>query len=721
MVAEGGKKGKKASEDAVQKAVAEIAALQAMGLPQIDDDNRHDPVTYARICDTIANAMNMGTVDALSAKRRIEVITDLCEQNTGMTIQDAAKARMSVIDRVTDLFEASPADLGELEQSFEEVDALRDADPRLKKKWRDIIKRILRLQREALTDHAKGMIYVMRDADEHRAGMVLHLRWFHIKAFDIWESKEHRNNLVMMPPGSGKTTCSRWQKCAELGEMPELRTLLIYDTRDKAKLEALTIKLIINSGRYHALYPGIRILGRAEGEEDSSLRFTVARKNWMAREPSIEVGGIFCNFNGQGYGRLWMDDPTPSDAREHAYVRNRVKDVYYGVLKRRLRVKSRSRISIICTPWHDEDLSGEIRKKVEQGRLTTWSVHVDEFAIRDDDAGNPIPIWPEKDAVEDLLEARFEDPGLYSCCFELRARCETMHPVKRLMFYNSTDRHTEIGNDRALQEALKTSERWLSIDPAGGTGKNNSDTGAVEVCLTLNRFAFFTDVWFHQKTAPEMLDWIVEMIVQRHHEKTPCRGVMIEAQGGIIGQVSMWQDLLPKRLEDEGVPRSAQPDIVAPGTRVGTLTMNRSKMRRLIEASPYINSGIVRFAGQRFHGGDIQKDSSHTSVTFIPGSKIERLRTQILSFDGSNKADAIDAVSQWILVNKDRLADYSLLKESLKGPAQAGAPRRFDPITDAFRKQMQEAMDQDRQAQTFEDEVGAIMTKYQRPGRRNVA
>ena len=108
-------------------------------------------------------------------------------------------------------------------------------------------------------------------------------------------------------------------------------------------------------------------------------------------------------------------------------------------------------------------------------------------------------------------------------------------------------------------------------------------------------------------------------------------------------------------------------------------------------------------------------------MTFIPGSKIERLRTQILSFDGSNKADAIDAVSQWILVNKDRLADYSLLKESLKGPAQAGAPRRFDPITDAFRKQMQEAMDQDRQAQTFEDEVGAIMTKYQRPGRRNVA
>ena len=721
MVAEGGKRRKKASEDAVQDAAAEIAALQALGLPQINDGNRHDPVIYARICDTIANAMNQGIVDALSAKRRIEVITDLCEQNTGMTIQDAAKARMSPVERVTDLFEASGDDLAELEQSMEEIDALRDADPRLKKKWMDTIARIRRLQQQALTDHAKGMIYVMRDADEHRAGQVLHLKWFHIKAFDIWESTEHRNNLVMMPPGSGKTTCSRWQKCAELGEMPELRTLLIYDTLDKAKLEALTLKQIINSGRYHALYPGIRILGRAEGEEDSSLRFTVARKNWMAREPSIEVGGVFCNFNGQGYGRLWMDDPTPSEAREHAYVRNRVKNVYYGVLKRRLRVKSQSRISIICTPWHDEDLSGEIRKKVEQGRLTTWSVHVDEFAIRDDDQGNPIPIWPEKDAVEDLLEARFEDPGLYSCCFELRARCETMHPVKRLMFYNSTDKHTEIGNDRALHEALRTSERWLSIDPAGTVGKNTSDSGAVEVCLTLNRFAFFTDVWFHQKTAPEMLDWIVEIVVQRYREGTPFRGVMIEAQGGIVGQVSMWQDLLPKRLEDEGVPRNAQPDIVAPGTRIGTLTMNRSKMRRLIEASPYINSGIVRFAGYRFHGGDIQAGASNTSVTYIPGSKIERLRTQILSFDSSNKADAIDAVSQWILVNKDRLANYSLLAQSLKTPSASGTSTRFDPMTAAFREQMKQAMEEDRQHETFEGEVAVIMNKYQRPGRRNVA
>ncbi|HUT60410.1 MAG TPA: hypothetical protein VNA25_21405, partial [Phycisphaerae bacterium] len=159
----------------------------------------------------------------------------------------------------------------------------------------------------------------------------------------------------------------------------------------------------------------------------------------------------------------------------------------------------------------------------------------------------------------------------------------------------------------------------------------------------------------------------------------------------------------------------------APGTRIGTLTMNRSKMRRLIEASPYINSGIVRFAGYRFHGGDIQAGASNTSVTYIPGSKIERLRTQILSFDSSNKADAIDAVSQWILVNKDRLANYSLLAQSLKAPAASGTPTRFDPITAAFREQMKEAMEEDRQHETFEGEVAVIMNKYQRPGRRNVA
>ncbi len=703
----------------------ESSAFSPLSLPEINDSNRADPLTYARISDAIANAMNKGMIEPLAAKRQIEVMSGLCEQNAGMSIADASRLKMDPVARLTDVFSLCESELVELEQSFGEVDLLRATDERLKKKWREIIARVRSLHQQSLSDHAKGMIYVMRDGDESRAGMVLHLKWFHVKLFDIWEDQNHKNDLVMMHPGSGKTTCSRWQKCVEIGEMPQLRMLLIYDTIDKAKQEAKTIKTIMNHGRYHALYPGIRILGRAEGEENSSLRFTVTRPNFMVREPTMEVGGILCNFNGQGYGRLWLDDPTPADAREHQHIRTKVKNTFHRVLKRRLRDMSISRISMVCTPWHDEDLAGEIRFRVGQGKLPTWRVFIDEFAIRDDAQGRPIPLWPEKYSAEYLEEARFEDPSMYACCFELRARTETARPVKKLWFYNSTDircgTDADKQNDDQVHAAMKDAEWWLSLDPAGASGATNSDTGAVEIALLYNKFALCTDVWFHQKQPPEMLDWVIERIVTRWRMGQPYRGVMIEAQGGIKGMVTMWGDLLPKRLEAEGMPLSVRPALIAPGTRVGTLTINRSKMRRLEEASPYINSGIFRFAGRR---DDIRMErmgASHSNLVIIPGSSMDKLRNHILNFDGSNRFDAGDAVTQWILVNKSRLADFAALRNVAKPKEEEAAVQPRSTLAEMWRKQHSEAAEREKQLRTADDDIAAMMTKYSLPSQRNVA
>jgi hypothetical protein len=565
------------------------------------------------------------------------------------------------------------------------------------------------------------MLYVMRDGDESRAGKVIHLKWFHVKLFDIWEDKEHKHDLVMMHPGTGKTTCSRWQKCAEIGEMPQLRMLLIYDTIDKAKQEAKTIKIIMNHGRYHALYPGIRILGRAEGEEDSSLRFTVTRPNYMAREPTMEVAGIRCNLNGNGYGRMWLDDPTPPEAREHQYLRTLVKNKFHNVLKRRLRDMSVSRISMVCTPWHDEDLSGEIRGRVDKGQLPTWRVFVDEFAIRNDPDGMPIPLWPEKYPTEYLQEARFENASMYACCYELKARAEFAKLVKRVWFYNSTDMRCgseeDKQQDNKIHDSLKKAEWWLSLDPASAVGRTNSDTGAVEIAMLHNKFALCTDVWFHQKQPPEMLDWIVERIIDRWRQGIPYRGIMIEAQGGIKGMVTMWGDLLPKRLEAEGMPLDARPALIAPGTRVGTLTINRSKLKRLEEASPYINGGIVRFAGRRDDSRMQKVGADHSNVVVIPGSEMEKLRDHILNFDGSNKFDAGDAVTQWILVNKSRLANWAELKAISKPKRDEIEVQPRSTLRSQFKKQYDKTAQDEKLRKTAEDDIAAMQTKYRLPQR----
>jgi hypothetical protein len=134
MVAEGGKNRRKSKSSEPEGDSPDLTGFAVLGLPQINDENRADPLTYARISDKIANGMNQGLIEPLAAQRQIGVMAALCEQNAGMSIQDASKLKMDPVARLTDIFELHEGELDELEQAFDEVDVLRATDDRLKKK-----------------------------------------------------------------------------------------------------------------------------------------------------------------------------------------------------------------------------------------------------------------------------------------------------------------------------------------------------------------------------------------------------------------------------------------------------------------------------------------------------------------------------------------------------------------------------------------------------------
>ena len=685
----------------------------AVNIPQIPPERMGDPNAYVELTAHVMQGMMANQIKPLDADRMMKVIAERCAAVTGMELADVAREQQDPVKRFKGLMESGAAELEKVRASMLKVDQLREEE---KKRYSRLIDQAIETQRQARDDPAKGMIYVLRDADAARAGEVLDLQWFHLRFFDVWNDTSKLNNLIMAPPGSGKTTCKRWQICHEIGHMPELRCLLVYDTKEKAGQESLTIKLILRSERYLSLFPDIRVLGRTEGEADSSMRFTVGRKNWMAREPTIEAVGIDCNINGQGYDRIHGDDYIPPKAAFYQHVRNQTSKTWDRVVEARLRDPANGRISVICTPWHEDDKNGRIRKDAAAGRLPTWRVEIEPFAIKDDADGNPKPLWPKAHVVDVLKQKRFADPHGYSCCYKLEARNARRRAVNRIHWYNAEGRNPQ-DNDLAILAGLrdpKKTERWLSIDPSATAAPHSSDQGVIEFCISPKRYGFITDVWLDLKQDPSSFrQWIADRCMEAFREGRPYTGIAIEAQGGMSSMASMFYTDLPRMLTEAGMPSSRLPVILRPGSNVGTLSLNRSKLQRLADAAPWIDWGIVRFAGTRQYISVREHapgpPRSPYQLTYCRGTQMERLAEYLREFDGSNRSDAVDAVSQIILLMRDRLANPAA--PQAKPTAKAGPT---DPVTAAFAnfcRELEDAQDPDNDS-AFHDEVNFLVEAY---------
>lgn len=662
----------------------------------------------------VVAAMRAGDLKPLEAKRQLEVLRESYETDCllifRMTLEDAARWDSDPIRNLTSVMERDAGELARLREAILRIDKVRED---IKKNWLQLIDDVKEIQEQARNDPVKGMVYVLRDANEERVGQMLQVQWFQVRFFDCWTDGSHPNSLVMAHPGTAKTTCMRWLIVHELGHKPNLRCLLLYDKKERAAQEGQTIKSVIQSPRYRALFPDIRIQGHAENEANQSAMFTVFRPNWYAREASVEATGIQCNVNGQGYDRVYADDICAPRVRDEIVLRNKIVNIWYTVIKRRLRDPAHARIRMICTPWHPDDLPGRIRRQAAAGEAPTWVVGADEFSIREDANGNPIPIWPELFGADYLREARWEDPQGYRMNYQLDASNVQRRAVRWVRYYNSTG-ELEWGNDAAVREGLLKCERTLSIDPAGSDGIAACDTGIIDGAISPGGYGFVRNFWSLHVNSTEMIGWIANRLRDAWKlENHPYTTVLIEAQGGMKGIATVVEDLIPKILREMGMPQECIPAVFAPGANVGQDGgRGRSKMRRLRAAAPYIENGIVFFAGRRMPGlshGLGAGDGKMSRVRSIPGSEVERLAQYILDFDGTNRADGVDATTQFILFNAHRLH-----REYGDQPKAAVRALPTDPISLAYRAAIRAMEEGIRQSRTAWDEEQAFFAARER-------
>ena len=625
-----------------------------------------------------------GLIKDVDAKRRREYLTDMFKSITGQDLSQAARSVMSPIERLegSGLLEQSEAELTEL---YDAIVALPGMDVLKKKRWLSLIQRTIDVQEASRTSAIAMWTYIGRDSETNA---VFQMAPVHRRFFACWADTANRNTLIMAPPGHGKTTCMRGQVIFDICEDPTIRVLICYDSDDKAKKEIGVLKGYFKSLRLQALYPHIWVLGRSDEAEDSRRRFTINRPNIGSREPTVEAAAITSQINGNGYDQIVIDDPCPASVTHQPATRNFINFKWDNEVEQRLRDPKRSRIRMVCTPWHARDLAGHIITQVNQGVRKGWTITVDPFKIKKNDTGHQISLWPERYNSEYYAQQQSRlMPNEYARLFELRCMADQERLVKVLRYYPSdmddpgwSQLHPEQAEAHLSRlDELETSEQWLSIDPSATAGRSSSETAITQIALTAGGNAYVVDAWFFPGNPVGTQEWLVDKIAAGGIHR-----ILMEAQGGMKGQVVLWEEYILRELKQRGINW--------PGTIVKVNTQgkgggaNVGKRIRLQNVAAYLERGLLKFPGRM-----VVTEGAAAAVRFVCSNRdsIQKITDQILDFP-AGPCDGVDTISQWIIFNEGRIRQDG-------GVSQGGVVRQ--EIFNSLRAGMETALAEARTPQ----------------------
>ena len=159
-----------------------------------------------------------------------------------------------------------------------------------------------------------------------------------------------RNLMVLMPPGSAKSTYVDVVFVPWFMARQDRRNVIMTSYgSDLARKQGRRARQLVRSKSFGHLFPGITV------SQDSS-----AADEWSLTNGSeYMAGGILSGVTGNRADLLVVDDPVKGrEEAESETIRKKTRDAYIDDLQTRL--KPGGRTVIIQTRWHADDLAGGI-------------------------------------------------------------------------------------------------------------------------------------------------------------------------------------------------------------------------------------------------------------------------------------------------------------------------------------------------------------------------
>ena len=409
----------------------------------------------------------------------------------------ARKAQQAEADPLKRLADNKVIELNERElvKCRDAVQRAHKLAPAKKKRWKRLINETLRLQGLAKEDALCFWAYVGRtqEKDAYMEMAPIH------RAFMDAFCSDWTGVVQQAHPQSGKSHTLYGYVAWRIAHNPNIRILWVCQKDNNAQKALNFIRQLIQTAPYRALFPHVRITARAEGFQNKASRFAVER-TVLAKDYTLEAAAWNSGIQGDRYDEVIADDMCPPEVETAAKLRERINRIWENVIEPRV-VPETARFRCICTPWHDEDHAGMVRKQIRRGQRAKWAFY--EYPIDDDAQGRPISIWPERYPPEFYAEKRARNPHDYARLYQLQTRPPGERIVTHVSYYpadrNDPGFHQFPEEDRRRflrrLDQIEEAEQWLCVDPAATRAAHSSKCWVTKIAMTPQGHAYVRKAW----------------------------------------------------------------------------------------------------------------------------------------------------------------------------------------------------------------------------------
>ena len=311
---------------------------------------------------------------------------------------------------------------------------------------------------------------------------------------DKIEKGENDRLLVMMPPGSAKSTYgSVYFPEYFAGRNPQLSIIAASHTAELAERFGRRVRNGLEETEFHALFPTVTLAP----DSTAAGRWGT---NMGGEYTAVGVGG---SVTGRRGDLIIVDDPVRSrEDADSERVREKTWDWWTNDLLTRL--KPGGRIVVIMTRWHEDDLAGRLLEREPQ----RWRVIKLPMVAGDNDPLGREPgdrLWKEWFTDEMVRQAQ-QDPRSWISLYQQEPRPAEGAEFKRswVVRFNSSP---------------KKMNKIILVDPAGdpqtakaGTKRKKSDRTVMWVVgLAADGNAFLVDGLIDRLTLTQRADKLFDL------------------------------------------------------------------------------------------------------------------------------------------------------------------------------------------------------------------
>lgn len=432
---------------------------------------------------------------------------------------------------------------------------------------RPVRERLLLLQRERLRRAAGGSLaaFVAYMAPGYRA------QWFHrlvaARCEALLEGSLGRDRLmVFMPPQHGKSEIiSRHLPAWALGRRPGLKVVAASYSAAMARRFSAAVQNAMAADAYAAVFPGTR-MGERGGPGGARYArtadyFDVAGAGGFYR--AVGVGG---GLTGTTVDLGIIDDPIKGADAYSPAMRDRLWGWYTDVLLTRLH--RASRLLLIMTRWHEDDLAGRIlaREPDRWAVLRIPAVREPGPAPYPDPRAPGEPLWPEMHPLEALLDAERLSPATFHALYQQRPTAEGGNIVRRDWLPT-----VPLGEFQRLRAAANAPMVFF-LDTAYTERQRNDPSGIIAACR-VGPNLYIAHAARVRKAFPDLVRWVPDYV--RAHGYSARSTLRVEPKANGISVIDQL-----RRDTDLNVARTPSP--------------REGKTARLHAATPALEAGRVR-------------------------------------------------------------------------------------------------------------------------------